>query len=534
MTAPRPLAEVAADLGLSADALIPFGRDKAKIDPALVPAVPGKAPGKVVLVSAITPTPAGEGKTTTSIGLVQALHQGGRRAVACLREPSLGPVFGMKGGGTGGGRCHLEPRADVNLHFTGDLHAITAAHNLLAAVVDNHLHFRLSPPIDPGRVRWKRVLDIADRSLRDVVVGLGGDGVPRQASFDITAASEVMAALCLARGADDLRARLGRLLVGLGPDRAPVTAGELGAVGGMMALLRDALLPNLVMTTEGAPALVHGGPFANIAHGCNSVIATRLGRQLADVVVTEAGFAFDLGGEKFMHLKAPAAGIEGLAAVVLVVTVRALAWHGHGDLGAGLDNLHAHLDNIAAFGQRAVVAINRFPDDAPADVDRVIAACAARGVEAVPATHFADGGAGARALAAALAPHLDQPEAPIRPVAAPGAGVAEQVEQLAVRLYGADGVAWSEAATAKLKGLGRLGADRLPVCMAKTQSSLSDDPARRGRPRGFTLQVRDLEVSAGAGFVVVLTGALTRMPGLPKRPRAWDIDLVDGQIVGVG
>ncbi len=528
----RPLSAVAADLGIPAEALIPMGRHKAKID--LQAGDDSLQRGKVILVSAITPTPAGEGKTTTTIGLTQALHQAGKKVVACLREPSLGPVFGIKGGGTGGGQCHLEPRVDVDLHFTGDLHAITSAHNLLAALIDNHLHFRSEPRMDPRKVRWKRVLDMSDRSLRNTMVGLGGDGVPREDSFDITAASEVMAALCLARDAEDLRARLGNLLIGFGFDRKPIYARDIGAVGGMLALLRDALLPNLVQTTEGAPAIVHGGPFANIAHGCNSVMATRLGRQLADVVLTEAGFGFDLGGEKFLHLKCPVAGIDGLAAIVIVATVRALKYHGEGDLEKGMANLDAHLDNAARFGQRSVVVLNRFADDSDADVQAVLDHCAARGVPAAPSTHFPDGGAGAQAVVALLEPILAAPVQPLTPVSPAGGTVKERVEAIATGLYGADGVDWSEAARRKLKAFPRLGADRLPVCMAKTQSSLSDNPALRARPAGFRLQVRDLEISAGAGFVVVLTGALTRMPGLPRRPRAWDVDLVDGEIVGLG
>jgi formate--tetrahydrofolate ligase len=528
----RALTDVAADLGIPADALIPMGRHKAKID--LQATDPARQTGKVILVSAITPTPAGEGKTTTTIGLTQALHQTGHKVVACLREPSLGPVFGIKGGGTGGGQCHLEPRVDVDLHFTGDLHAITSAHNLLSALIDNHLHFRSEPVMDPRKVRWKRVLDMSDRSLRSTLVGLGGDGVPREDGFDITAASEVMAALCLARDADDLRERLGRLMIGFSTDRSPVRAGDIGAVGGMLALLRDALLPNLVQTTEGAPAIVHGGPFANIAHGCNSVMATRLGRQQADVVLTEAGFGFDLGGEKFLHLKCPVAGIDSLAAIVMVATVRALKYHGKGNLAAGMANLDAHLDNVLRFGQRPIVVLNRFADDADEDVQFVLDHCAARGVPAAPSTHFPDGGKGAQAVVPLLEAVLAEEPRPLTPVSPPGGTVKERVEAIAVELYGAAGVDWSELARRKLKAFPRLGADRLPVCMAKTQSSLSDNPALRGRPSGFRLQVRDLEISAGAGFVVVLTGALTRMPGLPRRPRAWDVDLVDGEIVGLG
>ncbi len=528
----RPLTEVAADLGIPADALIPMGRHKAKLD--MRAGDDRGQTGKVILVSAITPTPAGEGKTTTTIGLTQALHQAGTKVVACLREPSLGPVFGIKGGGTGGGECHLEPRVDVDLHFTGDLHAITSAHNLLSALIDNHLHFGNTPTLDARKVRWKRVLDMSDRSLRSTLIGLGGDGVPREDSFDITAASEVMAALCLARDPEDLRARLSRLFIGFSTDKKQVTAEDVGAVGGMLALLRDALMPNLVQTTEGAPAIVHGGPFANIAHGCNSVMATRLGRQLADVVLTEAGFGFDLGGEKFMHLKCPAAGIEGLAAVVMVATVRALKYHGKGDLSAGMPNLDAHLDNVERFGQRAVVVLNRFGDDTDEDVQFILDHCAARGIPAAASTHFTDGGAGAADAVALLLPILNEPVRPLTPVSPVDGTVRERVEAIATELYGADGVDWSELALKKLRAFPRLGADRLPVCMAKTQSSLSDNPKLRARPTGFRIQVRDLEISAGAGFVVVLTGALTRMPGLPKRPRAWDVDLVNGEITGLG
>ncbi len=541
MSTLRPLSDVAAEIGIPAEALLPWGRNAAKIDPSLVPEREGAPLGKVVLVSAMTATPAGEGKTTTSIGLAQGLRQAGHRVALCLREPSLGPVFGVKGGGTGGGKSRIEPHVDINLHFTGDMAAVAAAHNLLAASVGDAVHFDRPGAPDPRNVRWKRVIDVGDRALRGIVTGIG-DGVPLSTGFDITAASEVMACLCMATDADDLRARLDRMWVGLDNSKNPVPASAIGVTGAMMALLRDALLPNLVQTSEGGPAIVHGGPFANIAHGCNSVIATQLGRKTGDVVITEAGFDFALGGQKFLGLKCPNAGIDALAAVVVVATIRALRWHGAGDtktpsadaVRAGLANLDAHIDAVLAHGQRPVVAINRFPDDTPDEIAAVMDHCAARGVVVAESDHFGQGGAGAMPLVRALEPLLALAPAPLRPLSPPEASLQEKVETLARTVYGADGVDWSPVALRKAQALGRMGVDTLPVCMAKTQASLSDDPGRRNRPTGWRLTVRDLEVSPGAGFVVVLAGTMVRMPAMPRRPRAFSVDLLpDGSIVGV-
>ena len=532
--------QAAARLGLSPEALLPYGRDKAKVLPGVLER-PASGAGRLVLVSAITPTPAGEGKTTTSIGLAQGLQRVGERACLALREPSLGPCFGMKGGGTGAGLATIEPSVDINLHFTGDLHAITSANNLLSAMVDNHLHYRLEPRLDPRRVSWKRVLDLNDRSLRQVLVGLGGpnQGVPREAGFDITAASEVMAMLCLARDEADLRAKLSRTIVGFDESGKPVTAAEVGAVGAMMALLRDALLPNLVASVEGVPALVHGGPFANIAHGCNSLIATRHAMHLADWVITEAGFAFDLGGEKFLDIKCAGAGLE-VSAVVLVATVRALRYHGGADdFGAtnaeaverGLCNLDRHLDSVGQFGLPALVAINRFTTDTEAELELIVRHCAARGVQAVVSDHFARGGEGSEALARALV-GIAAPT-PVRRLYGDELPVPEKIRAIAQRVYGARDIAIADEALTDLGRIRRLGLHRLPICMAKTQYSLSDDPSLRGRPEGFDVHVQRVLLSAGAGMLVVLTGEMMRMPGLPKRPHALDVDLVDGRIVGI-
>lgn len=535
----RPIQEVAEKLEV-ADVLVPYGHHKAKL-PLSVLDRPVR--GKLVLVTAMTPTPAGEGKTTTSIGLVQALHQQGERVVAALREPSLGPCFGIKGGGTGGGDSRLEPSTDINLHFTGDLHAVTAAHNLIAALLDNHLHFRKSPTIDPRRVVWKRVVDQNDRSLRNVMVGLGGgtQGLPRESGFDITAASEVMAMLCLATSVDDLRDRLARTLVGFTSEGVPVTVDDIGGTGAALAVLAEAIKPNLVQTTEGAPALVHGGPFANIAHGCNSVLATRMGLRLADWTVTEAGFGSDLGAEKFFHIAARTGGFAP-AAVVVVATVRALKYHGGmplKELGtadpervrAGLPNLVAHLDNVRAFGHPVIVAVNRFPSDSDEEIAAVVELVEGLGVPVRACTHFSDGGAGALELATAVRELATEGESDLAyPL---DASIEEKLTAIARRTYGADGVDLLPGARRALKRIRRLGLENLPVCMAKTQSSLSDDPRALGRPEGFRIRVRGLQISAGAGFVVALAGEILRMPGLPRNPAADRIDLVDGEIVGV-
>jgi formate--tetrahydrofolate ligase len=518
--------QVAEGLGLGPEAWIPIGRDKAKVDVAHI----GPPRGRLILVTAINPTPAGEGKTTTSIGLVQALHQRGLSVCGALREPSLGPCFGIKGGGTGGGRAVLVPTADINLHFTGDLHAITAAHNLVAAMLDNHLHFGSTPALDPQRILWPRVMDQNDRALRDVMVAM--DGPVRRSRFDITAASEIMAMLCLATDADDLRARVDRTVIAWTPDREPFTIGQLGATGAVMVLLRDALMPNLVQTVEGAPVLVHGGPFANIAHGCNSVIATRAALGLADWVVTEAGFGADLGAEKFVDIKCRMAGLDP-AAVVVVATIRALKHHGGGDVAAGLGNLAHHLDTVAAFGKSAVVACNAFPDDTEADRAVLERFCVDRGVGYAHATHFRDGGAGAMALADAVLEAAATPSDPIRPLYDLTDPLHVKIEKVACGAYGARGVRFAKGVRRKLKGMTRRGWGELPVCMAKTPASLSDDPSRPGRPTDFDVTVQDVRINTGAGFVVVLLGDISRMPGLPRVPAAVGIDLVDGEIQGV-
>ncbi len=537
------ITEIGAKLGLQPDTLIPYGRNKAKLPLSLLDS--DAADGRLILVSAVTPTPAGEGKTTTSIGLAQALEQLGESVCAALREPSLGPCFGVKGGGTGGGRSRLEPSTEINLHFTGDLHAVTAAHNLISALLDNHLHFASSPKIDPRRVTWRRVLDQNDRSLRNVMVGLGGrtQGVPRETGFDITAASEVMAILCLADGPDDLRARLDRALVGFGFDRQPVTVGDIGATGAALALLADALLPNLVQTTDGTPAIVHGGPFANIAHGCNSVIATRMALKLSDWVITEAGFGFDLGAEKFFDIKCRGAGLDP-AAVVLVATVRALKYHGGCSLKQltvpdsaaverGLPNLEKHLESVAAFGKPAVVALNRRAEDTAEEIAVVRARCEALGVAFAEADHFARGGEGAVDLGRAVIKAASGPLTPFKPIYELDDPIALKIEKVAKTIYGASSVVLHTPAKQAIKRFVEVGYDKLPICFAKTQSSLSDNPKLRNRPTGFELNVRRMQLSAGAGFLVVLTGDILRMPGLPRRPSALDIDLVDGEIRGV-
>jgi formate--tetrahydrofolate ligase len=540
------LPDTAARLGLEPADVVPFGPDVAKVPLAVMERPRARrSPGRLVLVSAMTPTPAGEGKTATSIGLADGLARLGESVCVALRQPSLGPCFGMKGGGTGGGRAQLVPADRINLHFTGDFHAVTAAHNLLAALVDNHLHFGNRLGIDPRRVLWRRVLDVNDRALRSVVVGLGGPahGIPRETGFDITAASEVMAMLCLATGAEDLRARLARTLVAFASDGAPVTAGQLSAPGAMLALLRDALEPNLVRTLEGTPALVHGGPFANIAHGCSSVVATRMALQLADWAVTEAGFGFDLGAEKFFDIKCASAGLD-TAAVVLVATVRALKLHGGvalRDLGRpdpeavarGLPNLEKHVENIRGFGESPVVALNRFATDTRAEIDAVRACCAALDVPFAVAEHYQRGGEGAVELARTVVARAETERRPFRPLYDWSEPVPQKILTVARKMYGARDVTFTPAAARDLEDVERLGYAGLPVCIAKTQSSLSDDPRRTGRPRDFDVTVRGVQINAGAGFLVVLTGDILRMPGLPRTPLAEAIDLRDGEIVGL-
>jgi formate--tetrahydrofolate ligase len=542
-TSPRPIAEVARDLGIAPQNLVPYGDDKAKIR--LAARDSGRPPGKLILVSALTPTDAGEGKTTTSIGLAQGMARLGERACLALREPSLGPTFGMKGGATGGGRSIVVPVEDINLHFTGDFHAITAAHNLLSSMVDNHLHQGNALGIDVRRVWWRRVLDVNDRALRHLVVGLGGpaEGVPRETGFDITAASEVMAVLCLAEDADDLRARLGRLVVGLSLQGEPVTAADLQAVGAMMVLLKDALLPNLVQSVEGVPAFIHGGPFANIAHGCNSVIATKMALAHADWVVTEAGFAFDLGGEKFFDIKCRTAGLDP-AAVVLVATVRALKRHGgvaKEQLAApdpeaverGLANLRKHIESVKTFGKTPIVALNRFGTDSDEEIERVRRACEELGVPFAVADHFARGGEGATELARAVIDAANGSTQPFTPLYALDEPIKTKIRKIAQGMYGARDVAFTPAAERDLKLIQKLGYEGLPLCVAKTQSSLSDNARLAGRPKDFEVTVRNFILAAGAGYVVPLLGDIIRMPGLPASPQAVRMDLVDGRVVGL-
>jgi formate--tetrahydrofolate ligase len=542
--APRPIQEIAGELGLAPEEWRPCDRHIAKIDPAILGRSRQRSgAGRLVLVSAITPTPAGEGKTTTSIGLAQALARLGESACLALREPSLGPAFGMKGGATGGGWSQILPMEKINLHFTGDFHAITSAHNLLAALLDNHIYFGNELGIDPRRILWRRVLDMNDRALRNVIVGLGGpkQGVPRETGFDITAASEVMAMLCLARDEDDLRARIDRLLVAFTYDGAPVTAEKLGASGAMLALLQDALWPNLVQTLEGTPAVVHGGPFANIAHGCNSVVATRTALHLADWVITEAGFGFDLGAEKFFDIKCRSAELD-TAAVVLVATVRALKLHGGvalkqlgaedpGAVERGLPNLEKHVENIHAFGETPVVALNRFGDDSDAEIEVVRRRCEALGVPFAVSDHFAAGGAGAEDLARAVMDHAVS--SAFHPLYQLDEPVPDKILAVARSMYGARDVVFTKAAKRDLRDVQRLGYDGLPICIAKTPASLSDDPKRRGRPDDFEVTVREIQINAGAGFLVVLTGDIMRMPGLPRKPLAEAIDLREGRITGL-
>jgi formate--tetrahydrofolate ligase len=529
----RPILDVAADLGLDPERLTTLGRGKAKVDPIDREASPPT--GRLVLVSAVTPTPAGEGKTTVSVGLTQGLRRLGASVALCLREPSLGPVFGVKGGGTGGGQAQVEPADDINLHFTGDLHAISSAHNLLAAMVDTDLHFGGPSGLTPATTTWQRVVDMNDRALRKVVVDAGGKA-ERATRFDITAASEVMAILALATSAADLRARLARTVVGRTAGGAPVTADDLGAVDAMVVLLREALRPNLVQTREGAPAFVHAGPFANIAHGCSSVLATDLALRHADVVVTEAGFGFDLGGEKFLDLKMRFSALWPRC-VVLVATLRALRSHGDGDLRRGLEHLDRQLANVRAFGLPPLVALNVFPDDTEADLDLVEAHAAAAGAASGRSTAYVDGGAGATGLAERLLSLLAETDAApptptfLYPEDAP---IVDKLHAVASCIYGAADVALSDAAREQLAWLDGAGFGRLPVCIAKTHLSLSDDPKGGGLPRGFTPTVHELRLSAGAGFVVARMGRIFTMPGLPREPAAKSVRLrPDGTVRGL-
>ena len=541
----RPIQEIAERAGIPAEGLIPYGRTKAKVDFSVLAAA-GQKQGKLVLVTGISPTAAGEGKTTTTIGLGDALNALGTKTMICLREPSLGPCFGVKGGATGGGHAQVGPMEDINLHFTGDFHAITSANNLLAAMVDNHLYWGNSLGLDPRRITWRRSMDMNDRNLRNMVVGLGGavQGVPREDGFDITVASEVMAIFCLARDLDDLQARLGKIIVGTTRDGTSITAKDVKADGAMAALLRDALQPNLVQTLEGSPALVHGGPFANIAHGCNSVIATRLGLALADVVVTEAGFGADLGAEKFLDIKCPSAGLSPDAAVV-VATVRALKMHGGvaknalgtEDVAAverGVVNLARHVENLRKFGLPVVVALNRFTSDTQAEIAAVQHAMARIGAEAFLCTHWGDGAAGAADLARAVKRQLDEGHAKFKPLYAPELSLADKLRTIAREIYHAAEVQIPPPVAARLKRFEEQGFGHVPVCVAKTQYSFSSDPTKLGAPEGHVLPVREVRLSAGAGFVVAVCGEIMTMPGLPRTPAAESINLdATGAIQGL-
>jgi formate--tetrahydrofolate ligase len=542
----KPIAEIAARGGIPSEALEPHGRYMAKLDMAYVDQLRARPSGKLVLVTAINPTPPGEGKTTTTIGLGDALNRIGRKAVIALREPSLGPVFGRKGGATGGGYAQVLPMEAINLHFTGDFHAITSAHNLLAALLDNHLYWGNALEIDPRGVVWRRVLDVNDRALRQVVASLGDgvNGAPRETGFDITVASEVMAILCLASDLADLERRLASIVVARTRAGATVTAGDLQAAGAMAVLLKEAIKPNLAQTLEGTPVLVHGGPFANIAHGCNSVLATRTALALGEFAVTEAGFGADLGAEKFLDIKCRAAGLEPAAAVV-VATLRALKYQGGADarrvsepdpaaLNQGLANLGRHVENLKGFGLPVVVAINHFAGDADEEHEAVRDYCNRMEVEAIVCTHWSDGGAGAEALARHVAELADSGAARFAPLYPLGLPLAQKIETIAARIYRAGGVAYSARAARDLKRFEKEGWGGLPVCMAKTPYSFSADESLRGAPEGFILPVREVRLSAGAGFVVAICGEVMTMPGLPRAPAAARIHLApDGKIAGL-
>ena len=533
----RPITEIAAELGLQGQDVIPYGHYKAKLNHLL--AKSDRPEGKLILVTAISPTPAGEGKTTTSVGLADAMNAMGKKTMLCLREPSLGPVFGIKGGAAGGGYAQVVPMEDINLHFTGDIHAIGAANNLLAAMIDNSIQQGNPLNIDARRITWKRCIDMNDRQLRFIVDGLGGkiNGTPREDGFDITVASEVMAVFCLAKDLTDLKERLSRIVCAYTYDGKPVTAGQIGAAGAMTALLKDALDPNLVQTLENNPAIIHGGPFANIAHGCNSAIATKLSLKLADYVVTEAGFGADLGAEKFLDIKCRYAGLNP-AAVVLVATVRALKSHGgvaKADLNkpnaaavrAGAANLTRHIENLQGFGLPVCVAINAFPTDTEEEMAVIHEICAKVGVPCALSEVFAKGGEGGKALAETVLSVMDD-TARVQYTYPLEASLTEKIEAVAKKIYRADGVNYTAAAKKTLEELTALGYGNLPVCIAKTQYSFSDDAKLIGAPKGFAMNVREVRLSAGAGFVVVICGSIMTMPGLPKHPAAMDID-VDGE-----
>jgi formate--tetrahydrofolate ligase len=543
----RPILDIAKEkLGIGPENLDPYGHYKAKVSMDYIKSLQSKKNGKLILVTAITPTPAGEGKTTTTVGLTDALNHIGKKAMLCLREPSLGPSFGMKGGAAGGGYAQVVPMEDINLHFTGDFHAITSAHNLLSALIDNHIYWGNALGIDSRRVVWRRVMDMNDRALREIVCSLGGvaNGYPREAGFDITVASEVMAIFCLAKNLDDLKERLGNVIVAYTRDRKPVRARDLKAHGAMAALLKEAIAPNLVQTLEGTPAFIHGGPFANIAHGCNSVLATTTALKLADYVVTEAGFGADLGGEKFIDIKCRKAGLSP-DCVVLVATIRALKMHGGVKkedlksenlkaLEAGMTNLQRHVENVKKFGLPAVVSINRFSADTDAEIALVKEKCKALGVEALMADHWAMGGPGAADVAKAVVKVTDESKGKLKFLYPDEMPLFEKIETIAREIYRAKNVTADKAVKDQLKTWEEMGYGKLPICVAKTQYSFSTNPDAKGAPADHTINVREVRLSAGAEFVVAICGEVMTMPGLPKVPAADSIDVnAQGQIVGL-
>lgn len=539
---PRKIFEISGNLGINSNHLKLYGDYIAKLSLGIMEELPERA-SRLILVTAMTPTPAGEGKTTTSIGLVQGLRKIGKNAIACLREPSLGPCFGMKGGATGGGKAQVFPMEDINLHFTGDIHAVGAANNLLAAMVDNHIYFGKEPRLNPGKITWRRALDMNDRALRNIQIGIGEcrEGYPRSSGFDITVASEVMAIVCLSKGLSDLKERLGRIIVGYSESGNPVYASDLNAHGAMAALLKDAIMPNLVQTSEGCPCLIHGGPFANIAHGCSSLIATKMGLKLADYVVTEAGFGSDLGAEKFIDIKCRIGGLKP-DGIVIVATVKALRYHGNSsdynlpDLDAvkkGFENLEKHIENTYMFGIPCVVALNKYTNDSVQEIDFVRESCIKRGIEFSLSDVWLKGGEGGTDLAQAVLKSLDvQPE--FKFLYGIGQGIKEKISIISKKIYGAGSVEYEPMANESIRLLTSLSLDKLPVCIAKTPLSLSDNPSIRGRPSNFTVSIRDVQPSNGAGFVVALAGNILKMPGLPRHPAAERIDIDgEGRIIGL-
>ncbi len=542
----KPINEVAEKLQIPESAIIAYGKTKAKIDPEYLTTLSDRPDGKLILVTAITPTPAGEGKTTTSVGLTDGLSRIGKKSIVCLREPSLGPCFGMKGGAAGGGYAQVVPMEDINLHFTGDFHAIGAAHNLLSALLDNHIHWGNSLEIDARRVQWKRVIDMNDRALRNITAGLGGpgNGFPRQDGYDITVASEIMAIFCLSNDLEDLKARLNKIVVAYTRDNKPILASEIRGIGAMAVLLKDALAPNLVQTLENNPAIIHGGPFANIAHGCNSVIATKAGLKMADYVVTEAGFGADLGAEKFFNIKCRSAGLNPDAAVI-VATVRALKMHGgvaKDELSIenveaaheGCNNLVRHIENVKSFGVPVVVAINRFITDTDAEIAIIKKVAEANGVKAIECTHWSDGGAGTEELAHEVVALVDGGHANFAPLYADEMPIWDKVRTIATRLYRADDIIADKKIRDQIQNLQDSGYGHFPVCIAKSQYSFSTDPNLKGAPDNHVMAIREVRLSAGAGFIVVVCGDIMTMPGLPRVPAANNIDInASGEVVGL-